>query len=61
MMEDNKLLLMVICFCIVGLGLFIGIIVGTKIEESYIYNKCLETNKTMIHQDAVKLCQEIIR
>ncbi len=37
------------------------LMVGGKLEEKRIYDNCLENNKTMVHQDAVKLCKEIIK
>ena len=37
------------------------LIVGAKLEANRIYNNCMETNKTMIHQDAVKICKEIVK
>ena len=41
--------------------IFLILIGGAKIEANRIYNNCMENNKTMIHQDAVKLCKEIVK
>lgn len=41
--------------------IFLILIGGAKLEANRIYNNCMENNKTMIHQDAVKLCKEIVK
>ena len=49
---------------VAALTLFVCVIctsIGVYIEGYRIYDKCMETNKTMIHQEAVKLCKEIVK
>ena len=49
---------------VAALTLFVCVIctfLGSFLEADRIYDKCMETNKTMIHQDAVKLCKEIVK
>ena len=47
---------------------FLGILViifllyaGSNIENSRIYNKCLNTNQELSHKEAVKLCTEFTK
>ena len=37
------------------------LIIGGKFEANRIFDNCMENNKTMIHQDAVKLCKDIVK
>ena len=47
---------------VVALILFVlGYLLGFTLTEKRIYNNCLEANATMIHQDAVAKCREIIK
>ena len=40
---------------------FVMMFIGAKLEGDRIYDNCMENNKTMIHQDAVKLCKDIVK
>ena len=47
---------------VVGLIVFVlGYLLGFTLTEKRIYNNCLEANATMIHQDAVAKCWEVVK
>ena len=47
---------------VVALILFVlGYLLGFTLTEKRIYNNCLEANATMIHQDAVAKCREVVK
>lgn len=47
---------------VVALILFVlGYLLGFTLTEKRIYGNCLEANATMIHQDAVAKCREIVK
>ena len=47
---------------VVALILFVlGYLLGFSLTEKRIYSNCLEANATMIHQDAVAKCREIVK
>ena len=57
-MDDDN----VMPFFVVALIVFVlGYLLGFTLTEKRIYNNCLEANATMIHQDAVAKCREIIK
>ena len=58
-MNDNAWMIPV--FALFVMFAFLMTFVGGKLEGDRIYRTCLENNKTMIHQDAVKLCKEIVK
>ena len=47
---------------VVALILFVlGYLLGFSLTEKRIYGNCLNANATMIHQDAVAKCKEIVK
>jgi Sec-independent protein secretion pathway component TatC len=52
----------VVPIIVLAVFLFVlGYLLGFTLTEKRIYNNCLETNATMIHQDAVAKCRELIK
>lgn len=47
----------VIIICIVLSLIFGGVGWGKNVENTRLYNKCLEENKTLTYHDATTLCQ----
>ena len=57
MNDDN-----IIVIFVVALILFVlGYLLGFSLTEKRIYSNCLEVNATMIHQDAVAKCREVVK
>lgn len=48
-------------FCGVLFFSILFIMVGGELEKNRIYDKCMNDNKTMIHEDAVKHCKNVVR
>ena len=49
---------------IFAIGLFVfvlGYLLGFTLAENRIYDNCLEANATMIHQEAVAKCWEVVK
>ena len=47
---------------LVAFLLLIGLIVmGGKMENERIYEKCLATNSTMVYSDVTKMCKELVK
>lgn len=58
-MKDNYW--MFPAFCAV---MFFGVLLlflGGMMEGDRIYDRCLENNKTMIHEEAVRHCKNVVR
>ena len=47
---------LVIFFLLVGL-----IMMGSKMENERIYEKCLTTNSSMVYNDVTKMCKDIVK
>ena len=41
--------------------LFGLIIMGGKMENERIYEKCLTTNSSMVHSELIKMCKELVK
>jgi hypothetical protein len=59
MMKDNFMVLPIMGLTIAGIILCVA--AGDKLAEMRIYQKCLDKNGTLVHNDAVKHCKEIIK
>lgn len=57
-MRENGELLFLIFLGAVAIGFVIGVVLGAKIQRSDIYSRCLDQNKTMVYEEAHKLCTE---
>ena len=57
-MRDNGELIFVLLLGVGAIGLVIGVTVGMKITRSDIYSRCVDQNKTMVHEEVHKLCTE---
>ena len=57
-MDDSNAILIFVVALIVFV---MGYLLGFTLTEKRIYNNCLEANATMIHQDAVAKCREIVK
>ena len=58
-MKDNVLILP--AAIIIFLLLFGLIMMGGKMENERLYEKCLSTNSGMVYNDLVKMCKEIVK
>jgi ABC-type proline/glycine betaine transport system permease subunit len=57
MREDGELFFLLFLGAM-AIGLVIGITLGIKLTRSDIYSRCLDQNKTMVHEEVHKLCTE---
>lgn len=57
MNDDNAMPIFVVALILFVLGYLLGF----TLTEKRIYNNCLEANATMIHQDAVAKCWEVVK
>ena len=57
-MRENGELFFMLFLGAVAIGLVIGITIGMKLQRSDIYSRCLDQNKTMLYEEAHKLCTE---
>lgn len=49
-------------FAIVGFFMIIGLIImGGKMENERIYDKCLTTNSSMVYNELTKMCKEVVK
>lgn len=47
---------------VVAFFILIGLIMmGSKMENDRIYDKCLSTNSGMVYNDLVKMCKELVK
>ena len=59
MMNDNLLIaIFIVCLGVAGFAITIGLM---HQENQRIYLKCLANNGTMVYNDAIQYCKEIVK
>ena len=60
-MTDDFVAKTAAAFGVMSLVFTVAFLSGTKLETDRIRDACMERNGTMSHNDAVKLCEEMVK
>lgn len=55
--EDYWMVPTIILFIFISVSM---LFIGGEVERKKIYDRCMENNKVMVHEDTVKLCKAVI-